>query len=491
MAPARCLRSAFVAASTAAALGASCSAKTVGLDNLPCGNDACLHGYVCHPETVRCVPAINIGCDAVDDICATTTQTGDSCPSAGSFLPCSIDVQDCSLGCRTCAADLTWSECPAPACDNCTTYYRDDDQDGLGQSSDSSCLCAPQVPYTATIGGDCDDSTTTGSTCSSGCTLFYADTDGDGLGDPLVAVAACSMPSGFVSSSDDCNDLLPHCGASCVDNDSDGYCLGADCNDDNNLCTVDCSTCPPLSLTLTVTNVGAITAADTVSLQVSLGGYAQDATGEITCAATPQTIHGPFDFTQPFSLTAIGWKANQYDWESQPTAPFDKAACSTAGDYLRLRSSYFAALQRNQGFNARGWKDLVLYFRAAVQDGYGSGDNLVVHRCCGPCDPDVTILPADIGDTNACSLQQATLPYDDCGNMSIHLNWGNYGVTVGIDDLRIDASHIVPPVAGSGIGLYTTSFAARVAGSFDVTCTWRNDAMGSPLSDTASIAVSP
>jgi len=40
----------------------------------------------------------------------------------------------------------------------CTTYYRDDDNDGYGQTGDSKCLCAAADPYDTTVGGDCNDS---------------------------------------------------------------------------------------------------------------------------------------------------------------------------------------------------------------------------------------------------------------------------------------------------------------------------------------------
>ena len=39
----------------------------------------------------------------------------------------------------------------------CTTYYRDDDEDGYGVSDDSRCLCEASYPYTALNGGDCAD----------------------------------------------------------------------------------------------------------------------------------------------------------------------------------------------------------------------------------------------------------------------------------------------------------------------------------------------
>ena len=41
---------------------------------------------------------------------------------------------------------------------DCTEYYLDNDGDGYGISEDSRCLCSPSGAYTATSGGDCNDS---------------------------------------------------------------------------------------------------------------------------------------------------------------------------------------------------------------------------------------------------------------------------------------------------------------------------------------------
>ena len=39
----------------------------------------------------------------------------------------------------------------------CVTYFNDGDGDDFGQGLDFVCLCAPEAPYTATVGGDCQD----------------------------------------------------------------------------------------------------------------------------------------------------------------------------------------------------------------------------------------------------------------------------------------------------------------------------------------------
>ena len=84
----------------------------------------------------------------------------------------------------------------------CTTFYADLDKDGFGNSSQSVCICAATGIYTATIGGDCDDSKAkvnpvavevcdgldndcngiVDDSGAQGCAMAYKDADGDGYG---------------------------------------------------------------------------------------------------------------------------------------------------------------------------------------------------------------------------------------------------------------------------------------------------------------------
>jgi len=103
-----------------------------------------------------------------------------------------------------------------------TTYYLDADHDGFGDASMTSEACDMPEGYVSNS-GDCNDSEIlayTGATeacddvdndcdgsVDEGVTnTFYADTDSDGYGDPLMTVAACDMPEGYVSNSGDCDD---------------------------------------------------------------------------------------------------------------------------------------------------------------------------------------------------------------------------------------------------------------------------------------------
>ncbi|MBI3179153.1 MAG: hypothetical protein HYZ27_05795, partial [Deltaproteobacteria bacterium] len=91
--------------------GSSCKQQELDLSGWACDNGTCTSRYVCHPETNLCVVGVTVDCADSDAFCPLTTATGDSCPSEGSFLPCSDAVRDCSEGCRTCNANLTWSAC--------------------------------------------------------------------------------------------------------------------------------------------------------------------------------------------------------------------------------------------------------------------------------------------------------------------------------------------------------------------------------------------
>jgi len=105
------------------------------------------------------------------------------------------------------------------------TWFRDADGDGHGDpaqpapdceapagfvASDSDCDDTdPAVSPDATelcdgIDNDCDGQTDEDSAVDA--PTWYADEDADGHGDPAVTTRACSEPSGFTASSDDCDD---------------------------------------------------------------------------------------------------------------------------------------------------------------------------------------------------------------------------------------------------------------------------------------------
>jgi hypothetical protein len=126
-----------------------------------------------------------------------------------------------------------------------STFYEDNDNDGYGDPNQNIILCSPEAGYVFN-NQDCNDDEPqawTGNTeicddIDNNCdgdidegllTTFYADNDGDERGDPDSALEACTMPSGYVENTEDCDDNEPlawsghweFCGDN-VDNDCNG-----------------------------------------------------------------------------------------------------------------------------------------------------------------------------------------------------------------------------------------------------------------------------
>ena len=133
-----------------------------------------------------------------------------------------------------------------PGAVGCTPWLRDEDADGYGVTGDSSCLCAPEPPYTAAVGGDCNDANAavvpgqieacngldedcdgeTDEAGAIGCTIWYADTDGDGVGSLASSVCACAAQAPYVAiAAGDCDDtdkeVLPGAQEVCNGKDDD------------------------------------------------------------------------------------------------------------------------------------------------------------------------------------------------------------------------------------------------------------------------------
>lgn len=92
------------------------------------------------------------------------------------------------------------------------TWFRDADNDGLGNPDMTAIACDQPAGYVANSNDDNDMCMLTVDECGicggTGAPSWYEDMDGDSLGNPLVSVTACEQPDGFVSNSDDTDDTI-------------------------------------------------------------------------------------------------------------------------------------------------------------------------------------------------------------------------------------------------------------------------------------------
>lgn len=107
------------------------------------------------------------------------------------------------------------------------TYYADGDSDGFGNPAMTTVACSLPVGY-VTNSDDCDDSN---NAIGVATTTFYQDSDGDTFGSATATIVACTQPVGYVSNSLDCNDANNAINPNAIDipdNGIDEDCSGSD-----------------------------------------------------------------------------------------------------------------------------------------------------------------------------------------------------------------------------------------------------------------------
>jgi hypothetical protein len=107
------------------------------------------------------------------------------------------------------------------------TYYADVDGDGLGNPANTTIGCSLPVGF-VTNSNDCNDAN---NAIGLPTTTYYQDADGDSFGSATATILACSLPNGYVTNNLDCNDnsntINPN-GTDIPDNGIDEDCSGSD-----------------------------------------------------------------------------------------------------------------------------------------------------------------------------------------------------------------------------------------------------------------------
>ncbi len=219
---------------------------TVG-STRPCGTDV----GACTPGTQTCGSDMTFGeCDgAVGPRTETCNGMDDDCDGtddnvAGAGAACGTDEGECSMGAMACVGtELVCTGGVTETTETCnnldddcdgtidngvrTSFWLDADNDTFGDSNVMMAACSQPVGY-VTNDSDCNDACTgcfpggtevcdgNNNDCDASvdegvATTYYQDADSDSRGNPNMSMTACSAPLGYVTNTNDCNDMCNLC----------------------------------------------------------------------------------------------------------------------------------------------------------------------------------------------------------------------------------------------------------------------------------------
>lgn len=202
-----------VTASDAANNTSTATAVTFSITNVVCEDpSACNYGDTAN----ACSYATTWYRDADGDGYGDSGDTQQACSAPAGYVATSGDCDDTDNSIYPGASEVcdgVDNDCDASVDEGVlTTFFRDADGDGYGDSGDTQQACSAPAGYVATS-GDCDDTDNSinaldacGVCGGSGPSTWYADADGDGYGDSTDSQSACTQPAGYVSNSTDCDD---------------------------------------------------------------------------------------------------------------------------------------------------------------------------------------------------------------------------------------------------------------------------------------------
>jgi hypothetical protein len=202
--------------------------------------------------------------DADSDSYGSSSSSTSACDQPSGYVSLSTDCDDTKASVNPGAAEVcdsanTDEDCDGKADDadsaasGKSTAYRDADGDTYGDASSATTVCdltsgyvsnstdcddtkasinpaATEVCDSANTDEDCDGKADDSDTSASGKTTYYRDADGDTYGSSATTSSACDQPSGYVTTSTDCDDTKASvnpaaaevCDSANTDEDCDG-----------------------------------------------------------------------------------------------------------------------------------------------------------------------------------------------------------------------------------------------------------------------------